>query len=1023
MRKESSLQVLCRIPLFDIFTAEEKQLLAEQFQPKTYAMGQTMVDRDVCSDFFSIILTGQARKIGVNAAGIESNLGLLHPGEHYGEHALLDYNSIAPYIIRASTDLQVLQISRQSLQTAVAQHPAMQKYLQEFVSSDIIRTFLKNNTVLTHVDHAALRSLLDRLEVRTYEPGACIVREGDPGDSFYILKSGSALVEKGPDGAVVNRLYPGDFFGELALLTGEPRKATIRAGETVTSFRLSKPDFNELILNYPVILESIRRISTHYTTQAMAMVDVPEETDAPTVSSADVIPAPSGPSAGWLAGKPWQRWRWRSRYPVLIQQSEMDCGPTCLTMIARYYGLNASVNRMRERCNVGAEGTSMLGLIETLEAVGFEAKGLQMTSALLSELPTPFIAHWNGNHYVVVYEVGEHRIVVADPALGYVEAVPHETFSAHWTGYAITAQPSGRLDPLDDKERLWKRYLDYFRPYKKMLASALGLSIMIELIFLVFPVMTQQIFDRILPTKDWSLLHTLMAAMVALVCFNMAGIAVRQLLIGRLAYAIDRTLLDHFYRQLFRLPYSYFTKRTSGDILTRVYENEKIRRLITDHGIESVLDLLTLLVYGGLMAYYHSGLALISFALMPFYIGLYSYLLPKMRRNLRKQLIAESESQTQIVEAIHAIAAIKGLSMEKTVRSKLVHKLNRLLVLRLEGNRLEMIAKATATGLRTFSQIALLYFGSRYVLAGTLSVGELVAYTVLFTSFMFAVEMISQRSGEWSEARISMERLNDVYESTPEHPQPDKMRMLPAIQGHIRFDHVSFHYYRGGKMILQNLDLELKPGQTVALVGRSGSGKSTIAHLLLKLLEPTAGEIYIDGYPLREVHAASIRKQVGYVQQDTMLFRGSVRDNIAVDGEHIPFEEVDRAARLAGASEFIEALPLGYDTMIGEGGIRLSGGQRQRIVIARALIHDPRILIFDEATSALDTESERIIQQNMEEMQRNRTTLIIAHRLSTIRHADLIVVLDHGTVIESGNHEQLLARRGIYHHLLQQQSL
>ncbi|MEI7024398.1 peptidase domain-containing ABC transporter [Paenibacillus sp. y28] len=293
----------------------------------------------------------------------------------------------------------------------------------------------------------------------------------------------------------------------------------------------------------------------------------------------------------------------------------------------------------------------------------------------------------------------------------------------------------------------------------------------------------------------------------------------------------------------------------------------------------------------------------------------------------------------------------------------------------------------------------------------------------MFTSFMFALEMISQRWGELSEARISMERLNDVYESTPEHLRPDHMRLLPSIQGHVRFEKVSFQYYRGGKMILQNLDLELKPGQTVALVGRSGSGKSTLANLLLKLLEPSGGTIYVDGYPLREVHASSIRRQVGVVQQETMLFRGSVRDNIAPDGENIGIDEIERAARLAGAHEFIEALPLGYATMIGEGGIRLSGGQRQRIVIARALVNNPRILIFDEATSALDSESERIIQQNMGEMLQGRTTLIIAHRLSTIRQADLIVVLDQGTVVESGTHEQLSQRKGVYHHLLHQQSL
>ncbi len=1019
-----TIDYLNHIPLFDVFTDEEKQLLAGQLRFESYAMGQTIVERDRAADAFYIILTGQARKIGIQPSGKETNMGLLHPGEHFGEQNLLDGETAPPVTIRASTPLEALCLGRSQFKEMVAQHPALDNYFRQFISSDIIRTFLKNNTVLTHVDHAALRSLLDRLEIRNYEPGGCLVREGDAGDAFYILKSGTALVEKGADASIVNRLYPGDFFGELALLTGEPRRATIRAADTVAAFRLAKTDFDELIQKYPIILETIRRISAHYTTDAMVMVEAPEDSESLTAAG----PIESGPSSEpqpivRQAIGPWRAWKHRRKYPVLMQQNEMDCGPTCLTMIANYYGLNAGVNRMRERCNVGAEGTSMLGLIETLESIGFEARGLKATVRLLAELATPFIAHWNGNHYIVVYEVGERHIVIADPALGHLETVTLDHFVQHWTGFIITVQPAGPLVPLNDTERTWQRYLAYILPSGKLLLASLAVSVLIELLYLAFPIMTQQIFDRVLGAANWPLLHVLAAALLALACFNAASTAVRQLLIGRLAHAVDRSMLDSFHRQLFRLPYAYFARRTSGDILTRVYENEKIRKLMTDHAIELLLDSLTLLAYGGLMVYYHPGLAMMTFAFMPLYVGLYAYVLPRMRLNLRKQLIAESESQTQIVEAIHAIATVKGLSMERTIRGKLTSRIGRLLALRLEGERLEAIAKAAVSGLRSLSHAALLYFGARYVLDGQLSAGQLVAYTVLFTSFLFALEMITQRGGELSEARIAMERLNDIHEATPEHPHPEQMRMLPAIQGHIRFADVSFQYYRGGKMILQNLDLEILPGQTVALVGRSGSGKSTIANLLLKLLEPTSGDIYIDGYPLREAHAASIRRQVGVVQQETVLFRGSVLDNIAMSGENVPFEEVERAARLAGASDFIEALPLGYDTIIGEGGIRLSGGQRQRIVIARALINNPRILLFDEATSALDTESERIIQQNMDEMLKGRTTLIIAHRLSTIRHADRIVVLDQGAVVENGTHEQLLQMKGIYHHLLQQQGV
>ncbi|MEK0315725.1 peptidase domain-containing ABC transporter [Cohnella sp. 56] len=1019
---DNVLDALSRLPLFDVFTPEERQLLAGQFRPVAYAMGQSIVSREHSPDAFYIILSGDARKIAIGAAGKETNLGLLRPGEHFGEHGLLGDESGSTLIIRASTDLEALRIDRRQFREMVEQHPAIDSYFREYIASDVIRSFLKNNTVLAHVDHAALRSLLDRLEVRAYEPGALLVREGDDGDAFYILKTGSAYVEKDPDAQVVNRLYAGDFFGELALLTGEPRRATIRAAEPVTAFRLSKTDFEALVGRYPLLLESMRRISAHYSSRAMVQDTAPEQAEPESVPGRPDEAADLSPVAR-PAVNPLKAWRWRRKYPALMQQSEMDCGPTCLTMIARYYGLHAGVNRMRERCDVGAEGTSMLGLVETLESLGFEARGLKTTISLAHELTTPFIAHWNGNHYVVVYEVGERGLVVADPALGYVDTVPLDQARSHWTGYAIDLKPAGPLAPLADREVLWRRYLGYFSPFKKLLASAFGLALAIEAVFLAFPVMTQQVFDRVLGASNWPLLRLIAVAMLVLACFQVASIAIRQLLLGRLANAVDRSMMDNFYRQLFRLPYAYFARRTSGDILTRVHENEKLRRVLTDHAVELCLDVLTLLVYGALMAYYQAGLAVVSLSLIPLYIGLYAYLLPRQRRNLRRQLIADGESQTQIVEAVQTIAVVKGLSMERSVRRKLMTKLNRLLALRLEGNRIEATARAAAAGLRSLGQVALLYFGARYVLDGRLTEGGLVAYTVLFTSFLYALEMISQRSGEIAEARVSMERLNDVFESTPEHPQPDKMRMLPAIQGHVRFERVSFQYYRGGKLILQNLDLELKPGQTVALVGRSGSGKSTIANLLLKLLEPSGGTIYVDGYPLREAHAASIRRQVGVVQQDTMLFRGSVRDNIAAGGEQAPCEDIERAARLAGAHEFIEALPLGYDTMIGEGGIRLSGGQRQRIVIARALMNDPRILIFDEATSALDTESERIIQRNMDEMRQGRTMLIIAHRLSTIRQADLIVVLDQGAVAESGTHEQLLERQGLYHHLVGRQSV
>ncbi|MBB3108654.1 ATP-binding cassette subfamily B protein [Paenibacillus phyllosphaerae] len=1016
----NTIDYLHQVPLFNLLAGEEKRTLASYMRTERYRMGQTIVSEDEPAEAFYVIVSGHARKIGLSDQGMEKNLGLLGPGEHFGEHGLFS-KANSPLLIRASTDLEVLRLDRERFMALLQEHPELDNYVRNYISSEALNAFLKNNTVFTHVDASAIRSLLDHLEIRSYAAGETLVEEGEIGDAFYILKEGTAAVEKGADRAVVNRLYPGDFFGELALLADTPRQATVRAAVAVTAFRLAKSDFESLTVRFPVILASIRRISAHYSTSAMPDSPVVDEAAAEDRGTEEAIRPITESRPHMLRGG--LKLRFGKKYPALMQQNEMDCGPTCLTMIARYYGMKASVNRMRERCNVGVEGTSMLSLTETGEALGFEAKGLKLTAAQLQDLDAPFIAHWDGNHYIVVYAIEGERATVADPAVGYVDTIPLSAFGEHWSGLVITLTPTERLAPLNDEESLFRRYAETFKPYRQLLFSALALSIVLELVLLAFPVMTQQIFDRVLEGNELSLLNVLLLAMLAMAGLSTVGIAVRQLLLGKLAYRIDRAMLDRFYRHLFRLPYTYFTKRTSGDIITRVYENEKVRQLLTNHGISLVLDVLTLFVYGGLMFYYHPPLALIALSVMPLYAALYAYILPRMRRNFRKQMLAEGESQTQIVEAVGAIATVKGLAMEHSVRRRLMEKLSKQLSLRFEGNKQQTWLTAGSTALQSLSNLVLLYFGARFVMSGGLSVGELVAFTVLFASFMHALEAISHVSGELSEARISMERLNDVYESTPEHEERSKLRTLPSIRGHIRLENVSFRYSSGGKMILQNLNVEIQPGQTVALVGRSGSGKSTIANLLLKLLTPTSGAIYIDGYPLQGVHAASIRRQVGVVQQETVIFRGSVRDNIALAGTEHPFEEVERAARLAGAHEFIEALPLGYGTMIGEGGIRLSGGQRQRIVIARALLSNPRILVFDEATSALDTESERIIQNNMEAMLHGRTTLVIAHRLSTIRNADLILVLDEGRIVESGTHDELLNRKGMYHYLVHQQSL
>ncbi|NHN34760.1 cyclic nucleotide-binding domain-containing protein [Paenibacillus sp. S3N08] len=637
MSRERAIHSLNLVPLFNLFDSEEKGLLAAHARERSFRMGESIVDENNQGEAFYIVIAGQARKIGISNDE-EKNLGLLHPGEHFGEYVLFGGESLSSVIhVRASTDLQVLELSGPNFRKVIGQHPQLEKQLKAYISSDVIRAFLKNSTVFTHADHSAIRSLLTCLEVCEYSSSEYLVREGEKGESFYILESGSATVERGTD--VVNRLYPGDFFGELALLTGGLRKASVRAVEPVRAYRLDKVDFDRLIAEFPVILESIRRISDHYGAEAMNIPlmrgleagDVGNE-----VSAAAELLLPSLEKRRARMGLGfWRRLR-RSPRPALLQQSEMDCGPTCLTMIARHYGMNAGVNRMRERCNVGTEGTSMLMLVKTAESLGFQAQGIKATPAILRELSGPLILHWEGNHYIVVYEIRDDELVIVDPAIGYVETVPLPYVLEHWTGFVVTLKPTELLIELDDKERFWSRYIDYFRPYHKLFGSSLALAILLELGLLAFPIATQQIFDRVLETEGISLLNQLFIGLLLFVLVIAGGTAVRQLLVGRLAYRIDNVMLNGFYKHLFLLPYTYFVKRTSGDIITRVFENEKIRKLLTDHGFLFLLDGVSIVVYGILMFYYEAQLALITLAVIPLYMLLYGNLLRLMRRNVRK---------------------------------------------------------------------------------------------------------------------------------------------------------------------------------------------------------------------------------------------------------------------------------------------------------------------------------------------------------------------------------------------------
>jgi ATP-binding cassette subfamily B protein len=718
-------------------------------------------------------------------------------------------------------------------------------------------------------------------------------------------------------------------------------------------------------------------------------------------------------------------WRWVTRrYPSYLQQSASDCGAACLVMIGRYWGKQFSINRLRDMANVDRNGASLRGLAATAEAIGFSTRPVKAGLKGLAEQPLPAIAHWEGKHYIVVYAVTARKVIVCDPALGQ-RVLSHAEFKAGWTGYTLLLQPTAFFQQAEEAQSSFWQFWELVRPHRLVLLEVFAASVLIQLFGLLTPLLTQLLLDRVVVQQSQLTLTTVGIGLLIFGLFRVAMTGLRQYLLDHTANRVDLALVVGFIGHTFKLPLQFFESRFVGDIIARVQENRKIQRFLTGEALSIILDLLTVFIYLGLMFRYNWQMALLTLVIVPPFLLLALIATPFLQRVSREIFAAHSQETGYLIQSLTGIRTVKAMAVEQPVRwhweDLFGNAMQKTFSGQVIGNTLQLVSSTVETLVTTL----LLWFGAWQVIQGNLSIGQLVAFNMLLGHVISPFQRLTVLWNELQEVVIAVERISDVIDAEPEEDLQTRSRQsLPPIRGQVRFDQVTFRYHPESDInTLENISFEVQPGQTVALVGRSGSGKSTLSKLLLGLYPVTTGRILIDGYDISSVSLRSLRQQIGVVDQDTFVFGGTIRDNICLGHPQADLETVIAAAKLAGAHEFIQDLPMGYETQVGEGGGMLSGGQRQRIAIARGLVANPRLLILDEATSHLDTESERIIQANLEQIKRQRTTLIIAHRLSTIRNADLILVLDRGVLLESGTHEQLMAHRGQYFHLNQQQQL
>jgi subfamily B ATP-binding cassette protein HlyB/CyaB len=661
-------------------------------------------------------------------------------------------------------------------------------------------------------------------------------------------------------------------------------------------------------------------------------------------------------------------------------------------------------------------GTSTLGAPEILRCardLGLKARTLRTSWPRLAKTPLPGIAMLRDGTFMVIAKASDEKVLVQSPQTGRPELMTCDELARVWDGGLILmARRAGLSDLARRFDVTW--FLGAIQKYRRLLGEVLVASFFLQLFALVAPLFFQVVIDKVLVHRSLTTLDVLAIGLVAISLFETVLGILRTYLFSHTTNRIDVELGARLFHHLLALPMSYFQARRVGDSVARVRELENIRNFLTSSALTLVVDLFFTSVFLAVMFAYSPLLSFIVLGSFPFYIAVSAGVTPLFRRRLDEKFKRGAENQAFLVESVTGIETLKAMAVEPQMQRRWEEQLAgyvassfRVLSLGNTASQLvQFVSKVVTAGI--------LYFGAKLVIGGALSVGELVAFNILAGRVSAPVLRLAQLWQDFHQARLSIARLGDILNTTAEPSYAAARAALPAIRGNISFDHVTFRYRVDGQEILHDVSFDVPAGQTVGIVGPSGSGKSTVTKLVQRLYVPQSGRVLIDGMDLMMADPAWLRRQIGVVLQENMLFNRSVRDNIALTDPAMPMERIIAAARLAGAHDFILELTEGYDTIVGERGSTLSGGQRQRIAIARALVTNPRILIFDEATSALDYESERVIQQNMMEIARGRTVLVIAHRLSTVRTADRIFTLERGRLVEDGTHDALIKTGGRY---------
>jgi len=728
-----------------------------------------------------------------------------------------------------------------------------------------------------------------------------------------------------------------------------------------------------------------------------------------------------------------------SKFPHYKQLDSMDCGPTCLRMVAKFYGRSYSLQYLRSRAFITRAGVSMLGISDAAESIGFRTKGYRLSwEDLRDEVPLPCIVHWKQRHFVVVYNIKKTRageiVYVADPAVGLL-TYKRDEFLSCWIsskqegekiGTALLLEPSPDFYRSEDEEKESKMtlhyLLGYLRPYRRFLIQ-LGLAMVTgSFISMIFPFLTQSIVDNGINNNDLSFVVMVLVAQVILTLGTTANNMLRSWIMLHVTTRISISLVSDFLIKLMKLPISFFDTKLIGDIMQRIGDHGRIQSFLTGSLINIVFAVFTLVVYTFIMAGYNLGILGVFFVGSILYIG-WVLLFLKRRKSLDyKRFQQASANQGNVVQLITGMQEIKLNGCEKQKRWEWERIQARLFKVSVKGLVLSQTQEVGGTFINQTQNVFISFLAAKAVISGDMTLGMMMAMQYIVGQLNAPIGQFIGFVQAAQDAKISMERLGEIRDrDNEENPEDNLIKDIPTNKGFVIKDLVFQYEGPHSEKVLDQINLEIPPNKITAIVGTSGSGKTTLIKLLLGFYPPVEGEIILDGRKLNQYSPSEWRKKCGVVMQEGFIFSDTIANNIGVIDEYPNPETIELAAKTANIHDTIEAMPLKYNTKIGNDGTGLSTGQKQRILISRAVYKNPYYLFFDEATNALDSNNERVIMANMESFFSGRTVVVVAHRLSTVKKADQIVVLDKGKVAEKGTHQELIAKKGAYFNLVKDQ--